>query len=199
MESRIKIFMVAAGLTFGLSGCAQDLAKFNQNLAALNQALAGGAQTSSGGSGGVAMAAKPAGQGKPTQLVVPSDKRTAAAIDEAMPTVKKILGIHQCIKDGESRRQMNVYAVPGVNLAQGGAGFGSEAYYPNSTWYMKYHNYDKCVSVTTLDQWVMPALNALQFRAVYFADDSGETVNFGYLLKKQDDGSWKIADLRRVN
>lgn len=196
MESRIKIFMVAAGLTFGLSGCAQDLAKFNQNLAALNQALAGGAQTSSGGSGGVAMAAKPAGQGKPTQLVVPSDKRTAAAIDEAMPTVKKILAIHQCAKDGDSLRQMNVYAVPGVNMAH--SGYGSESYYPNSTWFMKYHNYDKCVSVSALDQWTMPAFNALQFRAVYFADDSGETINFAYLFKKTDDGSWKIAQFERT-
>ena len=62
---------------------------------------------------------------------------------------------------------------------------------------MKYHNTNKCVSVSTIDQWTMPALNALQFRAVYFADDSGETFNFYYLFKKSDDGSWKIAWLGR--
>jgi hypothetical protein len=38
----------------------------------------------------------------------------------------------------------------------------------------------------------MPAMNALQFRTVYFADDSGETLKYQFLFKKMDDGSWKI-------
>lgn len=186
MVSRLKIGAAIVGLTIGLSGCAQDLAKFNQDLAALNQALAGGAQGGGVQSGGMAMAAKPAGQSKPIQLIVPNDKRTAAAIDEAMPNIKKVLGIHQCVKDQDSMRQLNIYAVPGVNIA-------ADAYHvPNGT-NMRYHDLNKCVSISALDQWTMPALNALQFRAIYFADDSGETVNYLYLFKKVDDGSWKIA------
>lgn len=197
MESRLRIGAMIVVMSLGLSGCVKEMAKINNDLASLNHALAGGSkqQANAVASGGtqndVAMAAQPeAGQSKPVQLIVPSDKRVAAAIDEALPTIKKILAIHQCVKDGDSLRQMNIYATPGVNMAN--RGYGDWQYYPNNDMLMKYHNHNKCVSVSTIDQWVMPALNALQFRAVYFADDSGETVNFYYLLKKSDDGSWKI-------
>lgn len=200
MESRLNVCAIIVGLSLGLSGCAQDLAKFNQDLAALNKSLAekGRSQASAGSSGGaqtggVAMATQPeAGQSKQVQMIVPNDKQVAAAIDEALPTIKKVLGIHQCVKNNESLRQMNIYAVPGENMAsQMGVGYS----FPNSPNFMKYHDRNKCVSVRAIDQWTMPALNALKFRAVYFADDSGETINFTYLFKKSDDGSWKIAGL----
>lgn len=195
MVSRLKIGVVAVVMTFGFSGCAQDLAKFNQDLAALNKTLAGGGSVQAGGAqtGGMAMAVQPeSGQNKPTQLIVPKDKRTSAVIDEAMPNIKKILGIHQCVKDDESMRQLNIYAVPGVNMV---AGYHR---YPNGLDNMRYHDLNKCVSVSALDQWTMPASNALQFRAIYFAEDSGETVNFHYLFKKVDDGSWKVAETWRM-
>lgn len=202
MKSRLKICAIFVGLAFGLSGCVKELTKINNDLASLNHALAGGSkpQANAVASGGtqndVAMAAQPeAGQSKPVQMIIPSDKRVAAAIDEALPTIKKILAIHQCVKNDESLRQMNFYAVPGADMSKDKYGYG----FPNNTNLMKYHDFNKCVSVSTIDQWVMPALNALQFRAVFFADDSGETVNFGYLFKKVDDGSWKISDLRRTN
>ncbi len=198
MVSRLKISAIIVGLTFGLAGCAQDLARINNDLTNLNAALAGkGTQPNGAQTGGMAMAAQPeAGQSKPTQLIIPKDKRTAAAIDEAMPTIKKILAIHQCLKDFNGLRQMNIYAVPGVDMARvtdnrwsipnAHGGFGNQ---------MQYHDLNKCVSVTTIDQFAMPALNTLQFRAVYFADDSGETVNFKFEFKKMDDGSWKIDGL----
>ena len=197
MESRLKICAVIVGLTLGLSGCAQDLAKLNQDLANLNAALAGkgGSQPGRAQTGGVAMAAQPeAGHSKPIQMIIPNDKRTAAAIDEALPTMKKVLSIHQCVKNSDSLRQMNIYAIPGADMA---SQMGGNWNFPISGWYMKYHDQNKCLRVSTLDQWAMPALNALKFRAVYFADDSGETFNFYYLFKKSDDGSWKIAWLGR--
>lgn len=205
MESRLKIFTIIVGLSFSLSGCAKDLEKLNHDLAELNQAMAGkgGAQARAGSSGraqtgGVAMATQPeAGQSKPTQIIVPNDKQVAAAIDEALPTIKKILAIHQCVKDNDSLRQMNIYAVPGVNMTQMDDPRGSFPNYVGIYGGLKYHDQNKCISVTTIDEWIMPALNALQFRTVYFADDSGETVNFHYLFKKMDDGSWKIAMFHR--
>lgn len=202
METRLKVCTIIIGLTLGLSGCVKEMAKINNDLASLNHALAGGSkpQANAVASGGtqndVAMAAQPeAGQSKPVQLIVPSDKRVAAAIDEALPTIKKILAIHQCVKDHESLRQMNFYAVPGVDMSNRPYD-GYRYHFPNSP-DMKYHDQNKCVSVSTIDQWIMPALNALQFRAVYFADDSGETDNFTYLFKKVDDGSWKITGFKR--
>ena len=192
MVSRLKICTMAVGLVLGLAGCAQDLAKINQDLASFNRALAsgGGAQA-----GGFAMAVQPeAGQQKQVQLVVPNDKRTAAAMDEALPVIKKVLGIQQCVRESSSLRLTNVYAVPGVDMSSVNGGW-----FPNQNQFMRYHDKNKCVSVRTLDQWTMPALNAIQFRIVFFADDSGETVNFQSLYKKMDDGSWKVAAFHTTN
>lgn len=204
MESRLRIGAMIVVMSLGLSGCVKEMAKINNDLASLNLALAGGskpqvnAASSGGAQNNIAMAVQPeAGQSKPVQMIVPSDQRVAAAIDEALPTIKKILAIHQCVQDWQSLRQMNIYAVPGENMVKGG--IFADGSYPNSSYLLKYHDRNKCVSVTTIDQWTMPALNALQFRAVYFADDSGETVSFLYLFKKLDDGSWKIAQFNRDN
>ena len=144
----------------------------------------------------VVLAAQPEeSQSKPTQLIIPKDKRVAAAMKEAMPTIKSVLGIHQCIKATESLRQLNIYAIAGVDVMN----MGMLPYYnyPNSEQYMKYHDRNKCIGVRAIDQWSMPALNALMFRTVYFAEDSGETVNFIFLFKKVDDGSWKISEFER--
>lgn len=129
------------------------------------------------------------------QLLVPKDQRTREAMDAALPTVKKVLAIHQCVKNWESLRLLNIYAVPGVDMARA---TDQRFSFPNAKnngmgVNLQYHDQNKCVAIRTIDQWTMPALNALNFRVVYFANDSGETVNFNYFFKKVDDGSWKIA------
>ena len=188
MNTFLTIGATAAALgmaVLGMTGCA-DLAAINAQGAQDRARILGTAQT-----GGYAMATQ-SEQSKPAQVTIPKDKRVAAAIEEALPMVKKVLAIHQCVQNWEALRQLNALAVPGVNMAQMGSMI-PELRYPNNDMSMKYHNRNKCVGVTTLDQWGMPALNALQLRAVYFADDSGETISFLYLFKKMDDGSWKLA------
>lgn len=204
MESRLKTCANIMGFTFVLCAFAGSAMAGGFNLGELLKLLPPPQAQQPGQQrvqqqeqqpSALAMAEQPEeGQSKPVQMIVPSDKRVAAAIEEALPTIKKILTIHQCVKDDESIRQMNFYAVPGTDMAKlYGYGWG----FPNSTKYMNYHDRNKCVSVSTIDQWTMPALNALLFRVVYFADDSGETTNFLYLFKKTDDGSWKIAKFER--
>ena len=40
----------------------------------------------------------------------------------------------------------------------------------------------------------------MEFRAVFYADDSGEMVNMGYTLRKMDNGTWLLLRIRgRVN
>lgn len=184
MELRIKINAVIVGLALGLSGC--------QNYPAIDEAFGGHPNARSSG---VALATQPeTSQTKPIQLIPPNDKQVVAAMKEAMPNIAKVLGIHSCVEDNASLRMMNVYAVPGENMARGN-GWQD---FPNNNEVMKYHDRSKCVSLSTLDQWSMPALNALKFRVVYFAYDSGETVSFQYIFKKMDDGSWKIADYDKL-
>lgn len=128
-------------------------------------------------------------QSKPTKLIIPKDKRTAAAIEEAKPLIQKVVSMHRCLKDNKGLRQLNFDAVPGTDMMR----------YVNPYWpktglpieNMKYHDNNKCLRAQTLDQFSMPAMNALLFRAIYFADDSGETANFLYLFMKTDEG-WKI-------
>ncbi len=214
MESRLKICAMIVGLIFGLCAFAgsamagnplEDLLnKVQSDFKAINDKgeqdrarIRGEAQTGGAQNSGIAMAAQPdTSQSKPTQLITPKDKRVAAAMDEALPIIKKMLSIHQCIQEPQSLRQLNVFAVPGVDMIKNSGNLPAYGF-PNSQFFMKYHDRNKCVRVSKLDQWTMPALNALLFRAVYFADDSGETVNFLYLFKRADDGSWKIAQLEK--
>ena len=114
MESRLKIGAMIAGLIFGLCTFADSamagnpledlLNKVQSDFKAINDKgeqdrarIRGDAQTGSGAqAGGIAMAAQPdTSKSKPTQLIVPKDKRVAAAMDEALPIIKKVLGIHQ--------------------------------------------------------------------------------------------------------
>lgn len=215
MESRLKICAMIVGLTLGLCAFAgsaiagnpfEDLLnKVQSDFKAINDKgeqdrakIRGDAQTGGGAqTGGIAMAAQQEeGQSKPTQLIIPKDKRVAAAIDEALPTIKKIVSIHQCLKDSAGLRQMNFFAVAGMDMTRFANPYDATIGLPISN--MKYHDKNKCLSVQTLDHWSMPALNALLFRAVYFADDSGETANYLYLFKKTDDGSWKIAQFENA-
>lgn len=208
MKFRIKLAARIAGLTLGLcavagSAMALDLGglleKVKGDFAAINEKgeqdrakIRGDAQPS-----GVAVVAQSDTiESKPPKLVIPKDKRVAVAMEEALPTIQKVLSIHQCMKEWQSLRQLNIFAVPGLDMTQrSGVGMFSDGI-PNGG-NMKFHDRNKCVSVTTIDGWSMPALNALLFRAVYFAEDSGETINFLYMFKKVDDGSWKLSQIEK--
>lgn len=124
-----------------------------------------------------------------TQLLIPKDKKTKTAIDEALPNIKKILSIHSCLKDWEGVRLLNQYALPGVNLMPR----AYDSFTPPIN-IMQYHNKNKCVGIRSIDQFTMPALNALQYRVVYFAEDSGETMNYQFLMQKSEDGNWLLTD-----
>ncbi len=118
-------------------------------------------------------------------------------MDAAMPNIKKVISLHRCMKSEDNMRLLNFYAVTGRNFDTSKSSHGSWSF-PNSKDNMKYHDRNNCIAARTMDQWSMPALNALRFRVVYFAEDSGETVNFQYEFKRVEDGSWKLDSLRRI-
>ena len=173
-----------------LIGCAQaDFDKFDQSLKTLNQALgapsAPGIQTVQATA---PMAVRgDASKSITTELVIPNDKATEEAMNAALPVVKKVISIHQCLKTDESQRLLNVYAVTGVDVSKNGWGV------PNNR--TQYHDKSQCMDVKALDQWRLLALNTLGVRAVYFATDSGETFNLSYYFRKTTDGSWKLLKI----
>ena len=177
-----------------LVGCAQgELDKFDQGLKSLNQVL--GAPSSSGNygtppSGSLAVRGD-ASKTISTELVIPADRATEEAMNAALPTVKKVIALHQCMKNGESLRLLNAYAVTGMDMQRIDIFFSQST--PNER--TRYHDKSQCVDVKALDQWTLLALNTLRVRAVYFAVDSGETFNLRYHFKKSNDGSWKISNI----
>lgn len=177
--SLLMAAVILPGFTFGLSGCAQ----LNKDLEDLNNKLA----AARGQPGGNVMAVQQDANQSKTKVVIPNDKKVSTAIDEALPTIKKVLSIHQCLKENEGMRLLNTHAVTGVDMRNV---YGYIDITPITR--MKYHDKNKCVTVQALDEWDMPALNALNFRVVFFSNESGEVANFKYFFKKLD-GSWKIA------
>lgn len=129
------------------------------------------------------------------QTVLSPDARINAAVQAALPTVHAILSEHRCIRMGGLAR-LNPFAVPGEDMSTWGAFHNV----PNSDTYLRHHDFRKCLTVRQIDRWEMPALNTLEFRAVFYADDSGEMVNMGYTLRKMDNGTWLLLRIRgRVN
>jgi hypothetical protein len=135
-----------------------------------------------------------------TQAVIPGDPKMKSVIDAAMPNIKKVLGLHQCMRydskhaglSAQNLRQLNKYGVVGVDFSKR-TGY-IPAFLPMGL--MEHHLSSSCVVVQALDTWTMPALNALSFRAVYLAEDSGETQNFTYLFKQVESGEWRLQEFK---
>lgn len=176
-------------LTFIMSGCNATLEKINKDLETLNAALSAGLPGQAEVQNVQPTLARPSPGEQPIQLVLTNHQATNIAIEAATPIIKTVLAIHRCISNERGLLFLNKYAMPGVNMVPT---WGQDGY-PNNPWHLRYHDYNKCVDIRAVDQFSMPALNALNFRVVYFASDSGETVNFFFKMRRMDDGSWLFA------
>lgn len=142
-----------------------------------------------------------------TQVAVPNDPRQSAAFQEALPNLKKILAIHQCIPRDPSAawgdqvmaplRQLNAYTVPGFDASKPGLNSHGENWIP--TYSTRYHNPSACLAVQAMDGITMPAANALNVRVIYISTESAEVVKFHYGLQKSGDGSWRLREFGRTN
>jgi hypothetical protein len=124
-----------------------------------------------------------------TRIEVPNDPKVSQAFDAALPTIQAVVGIQKCIKQADGMLLLNKYAVPGVAMVR--------SWWTQPITVMTYHNKNNCVSVRAIDMVSMPALNALTIRVVYYAEDSGETVNYKMLFKKMDNDKWLLAETPR--
>ena len=181
--------LTLVSLAFIMSGCNATLEKINKDLETLNAALSAGLPTQAGSQSVPPTLARPSQGEQAIQLVLTNHQATNTAIEAAAPVIKASLSIHQCISHDRGLLFLNKYAMPGVNMVPIWAPSG----YPNNSVHLRYHDYNKCVDIRAADQFSMPALNALNFRVVYFASDSGETVNFFFKMRRVDNGSWLFA------
>ncbi len=166
----------------GLAGCTtQQLDQLTNNLTALNSAM-----DVVGDTNGVNLALPPVKPGKPTELIEPTDKQVKAAMEEALPNIKKVLSITKCVKTHMDLRALNHYAVPGTDMS-------NRAWVPLEI--TQYHDKNRCVSVSQIDQWSKPALNTLKFHVAFISDDSGEVSNYLFQFRRVDSGQWLIESL----
>lgn len=179
MTKKSKTIVFAAILPLVISGC---LSQVNRELENVNRQMTASRTQAQ---------REPEGSGIKTELVIPANLRTKQAMEAALPKIQEVLSIHRCIKTVDGLRLMNIHAVPGMIVER--SSLNPSMQYPMS--WMRYHNKNQCVSVRSIDEWSMPALNALQFRAVFFAQDSGETASYRMTFRKMDSGNWLLSDI----
>jgi hypothetical protein len=125
------------------------------------------------------------GKDTQTRLVLPTNPRAKQAAKDALPNIKKILSVHRCVVDPGSLLLLRPYIMVGATNVW-------PYLYSAPVSRLRYHDKKKCLSVQAIDDWNMPALNALIFRAVFISDISGETIHYYYLMKKEDEQTWKL-------
>lgn len=140
------------------------------------------------------MATPSATSGMAPQIATSSNKAVAKAMNDALPMISEFVGIHRCALDKDSLLHLNSYGVPGRNFQD----MNALRHYVIVGGDWKYHEKNICPAVKAIDRWQAPALNALRFRVVFFADDSGESDTFEYSLRKSSEGIWQLDDFRTL-
>lgn len=130
--------------------------------------------------------------------IVKSNAKLDAQFREASDQISQALDVHRCLKrikndaNGEiaSLRALNPFMVPGVDASKLMiGGFTTDA---APAFKFQYSSPTKCIGVSQIDEITAVAKNALSFRVVYLASDSGETANYWFVVQKQEGGEWKI-------
>ena len=187
MDMKLTPFLLACiGIT-GLTGCANELKKVNDTLAGVNQVLAAPAQGANAVSNSNTLSGAPTAQPTVAQIqaldmqlkTATTDKNLLAARAEAEPTIKKVIGTLACFPDTNPGKYLGPYLMEGVSYS---------VLAPMSG--MHYHPQEQCLNVARLDNWSMPAKNAIAFRGVYVSGASDESKEYRYELVKQSDGAW---------
>lgn len=130
--------------------------------------------------------------------ITKTNKKLDAQFNEASPVISQALEVHRCLKrlnndfNGQlaSLRALNPYLVPGLDATKMQIDGMIKNLAP--AFQFQYASQSKCVGISQIDSIAAVANNALSFRVVYLATDSGETTNFWYKTQKQDNGDWKI-------
>ncbi len=126
-----------------------------------------------------------------------TDPHLKSVVDQAMPSIQSMLHIHQCINDNTELGQLNLHSMSDVDNLNPVHPAGSpqlEWIYPNSAWFMKGHDRRLCLGVKTLDHFFYSKTGVLSFQAIFFAEDSNESVRFQYQVQKASDGRWLLRN-----
>jgi hypothetical protein len=182
--ARLTLTLASLAALGGIAGCStQQLQAMNQQLAAVNQSMAA--------------ATAPAGPPMPQPTAAQQQQLLAqinqpqtqaqiqTAVQQAGPTIQKIVQFLACYPGFDPGKYLGEYNAPNGTIR---ALMG-----PLPT--MRYAPKTMCVNVVRMDNWQMPALNALSFRVVYQSSVSGETYSQGMTFQRQPDGTWMYLNV----
>lgn len=158
-----------------LAGCASDLQNLNNALSQANTVM------STPITAGPPLAPMSPMQAQELRSALqPQESGVAlkSSVQGAAPVINKILAFSACFKGVDGSQYLRQYLAPGENFVQIPA--DRTRYVPTNT----------CMDVSRVDDWNMPALNALSFRVVYVSRVSGEGVDIFYTFVRQSDGAW---------
>lgn len=111
--------------------------------------------------------------------VVPNES-IRQILKDAAPTLTTHIERLSCMAEDSGLSALLEYSAPGARISFWNAAMP----------YTRYHNRASCMTVTRVQGWNAPALNALQFEVVYKAEDSGEVTKSQHEVIKQPDGAW---------
>ncbi|MBN2690784.1 MAG: hypothetical protein JXR43_02850 [Burkholderiaceae bacterium] len=181
---RLPLKLTGIAFIVSLAGCStQQLQAMNQQMAAINQSMA--------------VATTPAGPPMPQPTAVQQQQLLAqinqpqaqaaiqTAVQQAGPTIQKIVQFLACYPGFDPGKYLGEYNAPGGTIR------GLMGPLPS----MRYAPKTMCVNVVRMDNWQMPALNALSFRVVYQSSVSGETYSQGMTFQRQPDGTWMYLNV----
>jgi hypothetical protein len=183
----MKKSIAITAIALSISGCTSTLQDINSGLSSINSGLSTVNSTLSGepalqqdNSASLSSTQQAKLQSILTQKT--QDKNINIAISEASPVISEFISMNACIT-GYNGSMLNRYAASGKLYA-------SNNYIGAPVPKMRYHDKSSCASVLRIQDWKMPARNALRFEVSYISDTSGEVIKGNHEVVKQSSGEW---------
>lgn len=178
-----SLTLIGAVAVVGLASCStQQLQAVNSQMAAINQSMA--AVTAPVGP---PMPQPTAAQQQQLLAQINQPQAQAqiqAAVQQAAPTIQKVVSFMACYPGWNPNRYLTQYFAPGGSIDMAPPLKG-----------MRYAPAGQCLDVVRMDNWQMPALNALKFRVVYSSSVSGESATENMTFQREGASTWLLRSI----
>lgn len=165
---------------FSLSGCARQLQDLDRTFSKINSFATSNSSVPTNRSSMPRMSEAQVNTLHTLLMKQVHDQSIAQARAEANSDIEKILRVSACYSDSNPHTVLRQYSLP------------EKSFFEMPMWRTQYHPRSNCLTVTRLDSWKMLARNALTFRAVFVSEESSESTQVVYEMRRQPDGVWLL-------
>ena len=116
-----------------------------------------------------------------------TDRVIAAKWATLKPLAEKVVSVSACGVGSEevAWKSMGRWVDPDTNFLQTNLALAISR--------TRYHPRSACMTILRIDNWSMPANNAVSFRVQFVSDVSNETVPISYLFRANEEGTWLLS------